>query len=358
MHGKVAQRCAEIRNGSQEVALSEAPACPAWVMGNAQGAGHYVTRYDADSLKRLVRSAARLPEAEAIAFVGDIALLARAGLVRMDAALDVAQAFLRHPSNGVRQGAVVLLDKLRDEWLAPAAAARKRAIVAKQAVALARSLGWREHERDRDDLRELRRELLAFAAKSASGAALRRGAREEALRWLRHRPLVAATMVRPVLGTAARFADRVTYDTLESLLAATADRHERSELLEALAQVRDPKLRERALGLALRADRGAAVIDGRDALYLLENAIGDDDNRAAAFAYIRAHYDALVAKVPEDTPVNFVERLGRGLCTREEREAFAAFFGERAQRLLGGPHAYDQALEAIDLCVAARAAGG
>ena len=60
MNGKVAQQCAEVRNGSQEIALSEAAECPAWAMGNAQGAGHYVTRYDADSLKRLVRSASTI----------------------------------------------------------------------------------------------------------------------------------------------------------------------------------------------------------------------------------------------------------------------------------------------------------
>jgi hypothetical protein len=200
--------------------------------------------------------------------------------------------------------------------------------------------------------------VLPFAAKSESGGSLRRGAREEALRWLRHRPLVAATMVQPVLASTARFADPVTYDTLESLLVATADRRERSELLEALALVRDPVLRERALDLALRSEGAATVIDGRDAFFLVENAIDDDFNRGAAFAYIRAHYADLVAKVPEDTPAYFIIRLGRGLCTRDDREAFVAFFGERAQQLLGGPHAYDQALEAIDLCVAARAAGG
>jgi len=284
-------------------------------------------------------------------------LLAKSGLVGMDAALDVAEAFLRHPSNGVRPGSIILLDKLRDEWLAPAALARKRAIVSRQAEPLARSLGWRERPRDDDPLRELRAEVMPFAAKFDAGSALRRGARDEALRWLRHRPLVAAAMVQPVLDTAARFADGVTYDALESLTLATQDRRERSELLKALAKARDGALRERALGLALAKDRGADAIDGRDVLYLVEEAIDDDFNRGAAFAYVREHFDALVAKVPEDTPVNFVIRLGRGLCTRDEREAFAAFFSERAQRLLGGPHAYDQALEAIDLCVAARAAG-
>jgi len=275
----------------------------------------------------------------------------------MGDALEVADAFLDHPSNGVKQGVIVLLDKLRDEWFSPELLKRKHALLAREVQPLARRLGWREGARDRDDLRELRKEVMLYAPKTESGAGLRRGARDEALKWLRHRPLVAPIMVQPVLDTAARFADHVTYDALESLLLATRDRRERHQLLEALAQVRDPELRERMLALALRQEGSAPAIDGRDALDLLERALEDDNNRAAAFDYIRAHYDAIQAKVPEDTAVNFIERLGRApVCTASERDAVAEFFAERAKVLRGGEHAYGQALEAIDLCVAARAA--
>jgi hypothetical protein len=77
----------------------------------------------------------------------------------------------------------------------------------------------------------------------------------------------------------------------------------------------------------------------------------DDFNRVAAFAFVRTHFDALVAKLPPDTPAQFTTPLG-DLCTREERSAFVAFFEPRAARFSGGPRHYDQALEAIDLCLA------
>ena len=355
--GKLVQECAEVKNGTQEVRLAEARSCPAWVVGNALGAGHYVTREDAALFKRLVRSAVQVPEPEAIAVVSDATLLAKSGLMPMGDALDLAEAFMRHPASGVRQGAIVMLDALQDEWLSPALLARKRAIVAREVIPLAAGLGWRERERDADAVKELRAEALPFAAKSEGGAKLRREAREEALKWLRLRSLVAAAMVQPVLDTAARFADRVTYDVLESLALATRDRRERSDLLKALAKVRDPELRARAFGLVLRRDRSGDVIDGRDALTLLEDAIDDPANRAAAFEYIRANYDAIAAKIPEDTTVHFISELGQGVCSAAARESFMTFFGGRAQMLNGGPRAYDQALESIDLCVAARAAG-
>ena len=47
-----------------------------------------------------------------------------------------------------------------------------------------------------------------------------------------------------------------------------------------------------------------------------------------------------------------MEPLG-DLCTREERTLFVGFFKERATSLFGGPRAYQQALERIDICAAA-----
>jgi alanyl aminopeptidase len=123
---------------------------------------------------------------------------------------------------------------------------------------------------------------------------------------------------------------------------------ERHELLAALAKTREPQLRERALSLTLEKD-----LSGRDAQDLIVNALGDDANRRAAFDFLRANYDALAAKLPPHSLAGLLAPLGE-LCTREERELFAGFFAERAKGLLGGPRQYQQALERIDLCIAAR----
>ena len=56
----------------------------------------------------------------------------------------------------------------------------------------------------------------------------------------------------------------------------------------ALAKVRDPALRSRALALAER-------LPGRDAQRFVEDALLDPASRPAAFAYVRANFDALVA---------------------------------------------------------------
>jgi alanyl aminopeptidase len=150
--------------------------------------------------------------------------------------------------------------------------------------------------------------------------------------------------------TAGRYADTAFYDRLEGALIASSDRRERTQMLRGLSKVRDPKLRERALALTLDSR-----IDGREALYFLERGMLEDDtDRVAAFDFVRAHFDALVAKLPPDTQSDLVAPLGE-LCRAPERSTFVGFFADRAPRFLGGSKRYTEALESIDLCIAARA---
>jgi len=66
------------------------------------------------------------------------------------------------------------------------------------------------------------------------------------------------------------------------------------------------------------------------------------------------HWDKLVAKLPAESVSRLLRRMN-GLCTREERDTFVAFFKDKARDHLGGQKAYDQALEAIEMCVAVNA---
>jgi alanyl aminopeptidase len=348
--GKLEQECFEVTNGAHRYALARAKSCPAWVTGNAGGAGYYLTRYDAPSLARIVDRFADLPEEEAVAFAGDAALMMRTGLLSADQALTIAGPLLRHPSDGVKQGGVVLLDRLRDDWLAPQQLKAKLDLVARDVLPLAQRVGWVERATDAEATRELRVELLPFAARYEARDTLRLHARELALRWLVKRESVAANMVEPVLMTAGRYANAAFYDRLEGALLASSDRRDRTQMLRGLSKVRDPKLRDRALALMLDAR-----IDGRETLYFLERGMLDDDaNRVAAFDFVRAHFDGLVAKMPPETPADLTWPLGE-LCRPVERSTFANFFADRAPRFLGGAKRYAEALESIDLCIAARA---
>jgi alanyl aminopeptidase len=252
----------------------------------------------------------------------------------------------------VREGGVALLERLSDSWLTPAQLDAKLDVVAREAVPLATRVGWVPQRGDGEELRELRQALLPLAARYEKRDTLRMHARELALQWIARRDSVDAMMVAPVLAAAGRDVDAPVFGRMEAALFAARDRHDRRELLIGLAHVRDPALRARMLGLALDER-----VDGREALELLENALADDDNRAAAFDFVRAHFDALAAKLPPDTPGRLVTPLG-DLCSPEARATFVDFFHDRAPRFLGGAKRYTEALESIDLCIAARQSDG
>ena len=344
--GKSTQ-CADIRADKQRVPFTGA-ACPAWLIANPGGTSYYVPRYAPGLAQKIRSNISSLSSDEMLATTVDAGILAQSGLISIGDALAWANAGLDHPSILARRFAVDLVDEQRDAWLSPKEAEARRAIFDKRLVPLARELSWREKAGDSDETRDLRATLMPIAADKGDPA-LRGEARDLTLAWLKDRNAVPATMIRPVLNTAARFADAALYEQLRTLTLKTADLRERSYLIYALAKTREPALRERTLALTLDKE-----LSGRDARDLLEDALYDDTNRRAAFDFVRAHYAALNAKLPEYTATRLMDGMSE-MCTREERDLFVGFFKDKAPALLGGSRAYKQALERMDLCIAARA---
>jgi hypothetical protein len=143
------------------------------------------------------------------------------------------------------------------------------------------------------------------------------------------------------------------FDALEEAVLAADNQRERSFLLGAMVRVRDVGLRGRALALTLERRDGRERIDGRAALSLLRRGLDDDESRSAAFDYVRANVEAIERKVPKDTVASLFDAMGK-VCTEAQRDSFVAIFRDRAPGYMTGPLRYEQALEAIDLCVTAR----
>jgi len=365
--GRVSSVCGSVPNGASRLALGEGKTCPAWVTANADGVGYYVARYAPALRDQLAAHARGVPAREATALVSDAAIMMLSGLMPIDAALTLSEEFAHHRSPVVRRAVAELLLELRDDWLDDAQRRHYARIMQRQIVPEAARLGWLEkaaavngkHDvlSTRDgksdaalyETRELRVVLLPLAADRGASAALQEGAVRLARRWLAKRDAVPAAIAEAALQTAATFAKAALFADMEREALATGDRQDRTLLLDALVKARAPALRERALALA--TDERVA---GRDAFDLLRAALEDDANRFAAFAYWRDHFDVLVAKLPGDASTTLIARHG-GLCRADERDAFVSFLGDRSRNFPGGSQRYIQALERIDLCIAARA---
>jgi alanyl aminopeptidase len=351
--GKAETQCAEIGSLPRTVPLANAKSCPDWILGNANGMGYYVTRYDAALEKKLAKSAPRLPDHEATALTSDAALLSESGLMPIDAALEWAAASLRHASPVVQRAAVELLKAQRNTWLSGKQLKRKQQILVQDLLPLARKVGWVAKSGESDRITALRTILLPYAAEMEKDATLRLQARELALKWLASKEAVPASDIEAILNTAGTFADTVTLDKLEAAALGTQDRRDQRWLFTALAKVRDPQLRKRSFGLTVAKAGTQDKVNGRDVLLFLYDALEDDHNQRAAFEFVRTNFDKLVAKLPPETPAQTMTPLGK-LCTRDDRAQFVNFYKDRAAKFLGGQRKYDQALERIDLCVAAR----
>ncbi len=351
--GKQQTQCVEVSSAKAAVTPLETRSCPAWLVGNDGGRGHYVVRYDKDLAKRTRERFRGVPRQEAVALVGDVTLLARSGLLSMDDALAWADAALRHASPIVQLSAVQLLLAERDQWLTLPQLQEKRRIVSQSVVPLARRTEWIERAGESEDVRLLRAVLLPFAADSDAGAALRPAARALALRWIANRAAISSNMASPALDTAARFADEATYARLEAALVAIHDQRDRRTLLDAIAKVRDQRLRERALAIAFMKKDGVEVLNGGQVHDLVSFAAMDDGSRASALHFVSANFDAIDAKIPKDSEAWLIDSFA-GLCTPAERDAFRTFVEPRAAGFLGGELAFRQTMESIELCVAAR----
>jgi Aminopeptidase N len=351
--GKTLTQCIEL--GGEATIPLEGGTCPEWLVGNANGAGYWIARYDAKLLASLESRIVDLPEAEAVALAGDTTLLVGSGLLARDAGFRIATALLRHPSMGGRHGAVYFLEQQQEAVLSAAQRQSRRTLLTSYVFPMARSFGWLDRAGDDLATQDLRALVMGFAARMEGGEPLRRDARELALRWLDDRASLPPASVAPVLDTAARFADAPTFQRFQDALVATAETHERMALIRAVSLAREPTLRERALSLASR-DAGAGGLSANEALAFFETLLEDDANRGPGLQYLRAHWPEVSAKLPPDSAASLFTGLAH-LCTRRDREELAGFFASRAAAMQGGPRKYSQALESIDACVASSSAG-
>ena len=69
--------------------------------------------------------------------------------------------------------------------------------------------------------------------------------------------------------------------------------------------------------------------------------------------FLKENYDAIVARAPRESQGQ-IPSLASDFCDPQHRADVAAFFQDRAPKLLGGARTLAQTLEEIDLCVALR----
>ena len=336
--------------------LSRAKSCPTLLVANRSAAGYYVGRYEGGLLPQLLEdSTAFLSAEERRSLLNDLVRVSRAGHLPPGKVLGAVPYFARAPERPVvEQAQKVAADSRR--LLPTALRPNYRRFVDRSFGERARQLGWSARPEDDAETRLLRVQLVPFVARQGEDAALRVEARRLADGWLAERTGVDADLLRGVLSTAAAFADKPFFDRLVVELRKTQDRQQREEIVRALGSFRDPASVNAAFDLLVHSD-----LDFLEIWDVLFGPLQDPSTDSLPFAFVKANGDALLKRAPSGGDFDFgaiLPFVGRNICDRGAEDEFVAYFRDRAPTFTGGPRNYQQALEAIDLCVAQKAAQG
>jgi cytosol alanyl aminopeptidase len=349
--GREESRCQLVAQREDEIALDTSQ-CPSWLLPNAGGVGYYRAALDREAQSRLLERARKvLTLPERVGLIRDMQALVMAGAVDPRSALALVKREAGDESRYVVSALAETTASLA-RFVPDAERPRYARFVRDVFGARARKLGWRPAAQEGDDRQILRLDLLGLVSERGDDAALAAPARTLALAWLADRRAVHPDLAGLVLQASARHGDAALFERMASALKQTGDRRDRRLLYQALASFRGPALVERALALARDPD-----LDLRESFTLLRAGIDEPATRDLAFRALRADYDAIAARLPEESAVGLVY-IGTGQCDAAAREEVRAFFEPRTSRLPGGPRAFAQAMESMDLCIAQRAALG
>jgi alanyl aminopeptidase len=345
-----ARACTLLTTKTGELALPGATGCPDWVVPNADARGYYHAKLEGDLLSRLTRDGGqRLTLAERMGLLGDARALMAGNALPVDEALGVVTHLLPTDDRDVLTTAVQMVASVRREHIPEALRPRYAAFVRRTFGAKAHALGLRPHPGEDEATRLLRPVMVSAVALLGEDETLLAEARTLARQWLDNRRAVSPELVQVVLQLAAVKGDASLHQRLRAELRKTRDPAERDSLLLALGSFRDPALARASTDLLLSQDYPTLEVFGG----LASGMMGYEPTRELFFTYVKDHFDALLARLPQEVG-GYMPSLGGAFCDSAHRQDVEAFFKDRAPRYPGGPKILAQALESVDLCIAQR----
>jgi alanyl aminopeptidase len=348
------RECTLLSDASMDWKLAEAKACPAWVEGNADGKGYYLTRYEGDLLDKLLSGGGHVSPAERVAAMGDVDALTGMGEIKSADALALAVKFASDPVRQVVESSRDIISGINDNMVPKELRPNYDRLIDRTFGARAHELGWKAKAGEDAETRLLRSSIVPLVAQWGSDGSLAAEARRLAALWLTDRTALDADIAGWVLDVAARTGDETFYKQLLAGLARTQDRHQRDLILRAMGSFSDPRIARASMELVLKPD-----FDLREAAGLLLGPGHYPETRYLPFEFVKANFDAIAAKIPAGSTFGFGDSLpfvGSNFCDERSAEELKAFFDPKVDRFAGTRRNLAQVLEGIRICTAYKAA--
>ncbi len=349
--GKPGRACTVLTQSTGTLALEGATSCPDWVVPNEGYEGYYRANLvgPVSLVDTFAKGGAALSAPERVGLLGDLLALVRSGDVDLADALVVAELASKANDRHVLGYAMSLASQPGGDLLPEALRQKHEAWVRRLFSKKLGALGLSPKKTDDEDTRFLRTNLVGTMGWVGKDQKLMTEARRLTLAWLMKRDAVHPDLLDTVLMLGGEGGDAGLHGKLLAAAKAETDRADRGRLLGALAEFTNPALVSTQLPLVL-----TDTFDTRESMRLLWSATGDFRTRALGLAFLEAHWDELIARLPKDAGASLVWMASSG-CDEKARDEARTFFEGRSTKYLGGPRSFAQAMEGIDLCIAWRA---
>jgi alanyl aminopeptidase len=348
---KDATHCALIDSETAEVALPT-DSCPAWVMPNANGTGYYRFTLDPASQRALDTAFDRLNDREQHIAADSLGAAFDAGKISLADYLAMVPRLVAARSRQVATSPAATLTWLREHQVRDATgAAALRAFVGRLYGPLLQKIGIDARAADDDEVRLTRAAIVALMSDEARDPETRRQLAARARRLIgmdgakADPTAIASDMYDNALRVLIQDGGKVEFDAVEARLHASQDSLERANYLFALGSTTNPELQARAFSLSLGDKLQAGEIGAT-----IRGAMRFPETRATARAWVHAHADALIARMPSGRQRYLSAIDASGACSDAEADAMEQFWEPRVKNMDGGPRALAQFAEATRLC--------
>lgn len=345
--------CTLMTSPTSSIALP-GKSCPKMVMPNADGVGYFRWSLPGDQLQAVAASMKTLTPGERISFANAVRASAWAGSLSFADALSAAQPLAKDVEAAVARTPLGLysfayselveaearpkvLKKIADTYrpvldevklMPPKSKAEDPRVRERRTLAVG-ALVFAEDKRVVDELSKLGDRVLAGGKVNLDAA--------------------PSDLVGQAIAASVKAGGAQKWDEAAAMLSTETDSMARSYLLSALGGVEDPVLGMKALALSL--DPRLKVNEVTSPIW---GQIGDPRTRDAAWAWTRAHIDAIIARVPESSAGEMLPGLVGGECSDEAAADVEKFVREKfkGKDLPGLDRALAQETENMHLCAA------
>ncbi|HVV88226.1 MAG TPA: M1 family metallopeptidase, partial [Kofleriaceae bacterium] len=325
-----------------------APGCPAWVDGNAGGRGYYRVRYT-PALGAALLATPAIDSVSRAAALYNLRAMVDAGHAPMSELLAVIPAVAADKAPELTDVALDLALGI-DPFVADDQRAAYVRFLGKAFAGPARAAGWTPHADEAAIVATMRPKLLATTAVLAQDPKLLAQAKKLAAAYLRKPTTMDPGLAAVALAAATHAGDDALARKLEAAFAKTEDHNLRGALLGGMVLAHDPAVRAAAI-----AHLGAGDLTLEELITLIFSAAGDPTSRGEVYAFVSHHLDQVLDAMPFLVRPAIVRVTGF-YCDAAHRADLDTIFRPKVEPLPGGDKEVTEAAEALDLCIAKRAA--